>query len=572
MRKISLQNKNEWCYMGIVCLAAMAVILPIVVFGIPYGNDLPQHYQFAQTYYESLLNGDVFPSWSAKENYGYGGIGIRFYPPFAYYVLASARIFTGSWFDASWLTFMFWMILGCLGVYFWARWWFSAKESAVAAVFYAVIPYHLSQLYTSSFMYADFAGAAVLPFCFAFLTRILGRENKSDVLGLAVSYTILILTHLPTTIIGSLCLAFYAFTLLNKQNPFRQLFKASTGVSVGLAASAFYWLPMVSEMSWLNHATDKFSSGHYGYADGFFPTYFFSPEISGINAVITDVSFAITLLFLTSAIVCIFYRETKILETDEIKYIFRTVLPLGLLAFLMITPLSLPIWKILPPLQKIQFPARWLSVATMCGAIVASAAVHYLINGNFLRRRKWSYTCIVFASAILLFNCVYIWNPLTFTPFPRDDFESDMRSLPAKESFVCWWTIWSKTEAFEIKDQVIAGNRQTDIIEWKPEERTFSVSKGLATTARISTFYYPHWKATINENPVNIEMDENGVMLILLSEEESTVRILFQEPMTIKIASTISGITWLFVFTMFLIFQREGFASNKVRRSYFDNE
>jgi hypothetical protein len=559
MCKISLQNKNEWRYIGIVCLVATAVILPIAIFGIPYGNDLPQHYQFAQTHYESLVKGDVFPSWSAKENYGYGGIGIRFYPPLAYYVLALARIFTGNWFDASWLTFMFWMILGCLGVYFWARWWLSAKESAVAAVFYAVIPYHLSQLYTSSFMYADFAGAAVLPFCFAFLTRTSRREKKVDVLGLAVSYTILILTHLPSTIIGSLCLALYALTLLNKQNPLRQLFKALIGVALGLSASAFYWLPMVSEMKWLNHATEKFSSGHYGYADGFFPTYFFSSEISGTNAVITDVSFAVTLLFLTSAVVYIFYRKLNISETGEVKYIFKTVLPLGLSAFLMITPLSLPIWKILSPLQKIQFPTRWLSVAAMCGAIVAAASVHYLINGNFFRRRRWSYAYIIFASVILLFNCVYIWNPLTFTPLKRDDFESDMLRIPAGESFVCWWSVWSKTDAFEIKKQVIAGERQTDIIEWKPEERTFYVSKGPATTARISTFYYPHWKATINEDPVNIEMDENGVMLILLPDEESTVKIIFQEPMTIIIASIISGVTWLFVFTMFLIFQREGF-------------
>ena len=197
------KTQKELQYFGIASLVAILVMLPIAVFGIPSGNDLAQHYQFAQTYYDSLINGDGFPGWSSRENGGYGSIGIRFYPPAAYYVLATARILAGSWYDASWLTFMFWMILGCAGVYYWARWWLEPKESAIAAIIYAVVPYHLNQLYIS-FVYADFAATAILPFCFAFLTRVLERERKSDILGLAVSFALLILTHLPTTITGSI--------------------------------------------------------------------------------------------------------------------------------------------------------------------------------------------------------------------------------------------------------------------------------------------------------------------------------------------------------------------------------
>jgi hypothetical protein len=65
---------------GIACLAAVVVMLPIAVWGIPDGADLPQHFQFAQTYYDALTSGDGFPNWSARENFGYGSIGIRFLP------------------------------------------------------------------------------------------------------------------------------------------------------------------------------------------------------------------------------------------------------------------------------------------------------------------------------------------------------------------------------------------------------------------------------------------------------------------------------------------------------------
>ncbi len=381
------KNSKEWSYLGIVCLAAVVVMLPIAVFGIPSGNDLPQHFQFAQTYYDALVSGDGFPNWSARENFGYGSVGIRFYPPLSYYVLAFARVLVNNWFDAAWLTFTFWMVLGCVGVYFWARWWLSPKESAFAAVFYAIFPYHLNQLYIS-FVYADFAGSAILPFCFAYLTRVFGRERKSDIVGLAIAYAALVLTHLPTTITGSLALAVFAVPLLRQGKILRQIVKASTAIVLGLTASSFYWFRMVSEMSWLNHAMEKYSSGHYYFANRFFPLYFHAIATDYLdNFVVSDIITALCLLFLVSPIVYLFYRRTKDAEISRASHIFRSVLPLGLFAFFMITPLSFPIWKILSPLQKIQFPMRWMAVVAMCGAVVTAAAVHFLLKGNFLKQR-----------------------------------------------------------------------------------------------------------------------------------------------------------------------------------------
>lgn len=570
--KMKSENQKEWLYLGIACLTAVIVMLPIAIWGIPSGADLPQHFQFAQTYYDALINGDGFPNWSAKENSGYGSVGIRFYPPLAYYVLAFARLFAGNWFDAAWLTFAFWMVLSCVGVYFWARWRLSANESAIAAIFYAIAPYHLSQLYTS-FVYADFAGAAILPFCFAFLTRVLEREKKSDVLGLAIAYAVLVLTHLPTTITGSLALAVFAFLLLEKGKKFRQIIKASAGIALGLAASAFYWFRMVSEMSWLNHATEKYSSGHYYFANRFFPLYFHA--IAGdykADFILSDIITSLCLLFLVSPVVYLFYRKTKDAEISRESDVFRTVLPLGLLAFLMITPLSYPIWKILTPLQKIQFPMRWMAIVSMCGAVVTAAAVHFLLKGGLLKQRSWAYISVIFVSLFLLLNFVYIWYPSAFVPIAREKFEDDMRKLPEQENYVFWWSVWSKPKAISTSEKVLAENREVMIADWKSEERIFTVAGGEPTPARIATFYYPRWKATVNGNPVNPEMDEDGALLIPIPAEKSTVRIFFQEPLGIRIASLCSIAAWLFIMIIFLFLLSKKFVPSKISRPRFVEE
>lgn len=556
MSKINFKSSSEWSYLGIVFLAAVLVILPVAFFGIPNGHDLPQHFQFANAYYDSLIGGDGFPSWSARENFGYGSIGIRFYPPLSYYVLALFRVVSGNWFDAAWLAFAFWMILGCAGVYFWSRSWLSPKFSMIAAVFYAVVPYHLNQLYIS-FIYADFAGAGILPFCFAFQTRLFQREKNSDILGLAFFYALLILTHLPSAIIGSICLAVYGLLLLQKKNAVRQIVRSTSAASLGLAASAYYWMAMVSEMSFLNHATEKYQSGHYYFANGFFPTFFSAPHNNNENLIITDFIISFGLLFLATAAVYIFYRRTQTAEKSEASLIYKTVLPLGLFAVFMVTPLSYPIWKIVTPLQKIQFPLRFMSVIMICGVIVTAAAVHFLVKGELFKKRSWLYASILFVATLSVIDAVFIFDPGAFVPIERSKFESDLRELPDRQNYVFWWSVWSKEAALEIKEKVLTENREVTIADWKPEQRNFTIEAGTPVNARIATFYYPHWKAEINGKNVTVERDENGAMLIPLPAEKSIVNLHFQEPPIIKTATIISLAAWLFIFAAMLLSLRK---------------
>lgn len=547
---------NERYYPVIVFFIAAATILPLILFGIPDTNDLSQHFKFAQTFYSSIVEGDIFPGWSEKDNFGYGDVGIRFYPPLAYYVLAFARILAGNWYDATWLTFVFWMILGCAGIFYWARCWLSVRDSAVAACFYAIIPFHLHQLYISYNNYSEFAAASILVFCFAFVTKIFQREKIKDILGLAISSALLILTHLPLTIIGIFCLFAYSLTLLKRENFLRPLVKFSIGIGFGLLGSAFYWVALVTEMKWLNHVSDKFNAGNLSYESNFFPFHYHTTLTSLKYALFTvDIAAVITFLFLVSAVIFLIYKRFDKADAHQAQNIFKRVLPLGILAFFMVTPLSRPIWQFVTPLQKVQFPMRWMTVVSICGAMVAGAAAHYLLKGGFLKRRVWAYGCFLFLTAILLFNFVYIINPAAYVPLSREKFEAKINDLPEAVSYECWWTIWAQPKALETNEKVSIPSRAANIISWKPEEKVFEISEGNAGFARIGTFFYPHWQATVNDKLANIEKDENGAMLIAVSGEKSLVKIYFQEPLQVTIASIVSLLTWLFFgsFSLFFI-------------------
>src|SRR3954471_15749282 len=119
-----------------LALAAGAlVVLPAILLGMPNNNDLANHYHFAIPFYEALRQGDLYPSFFASPNYGYGDVVVRFYPPALYYMLAAGRFVTGNWYAGSLFSMTVVSALGSLGAYFWARSYVDRKLAIAAALF-----------------------------------------------------------------------------------------------------------------------------------------------------------------------------------------------------------------------------------------------------------------------------------------------------------------------------------------------------------------------------------------------------------------------------------------------------
>src|SRR5438552_627126 len=230
--------------------AGAVALLPVVIWGVPSNPDLANHYRFALPFYEAIQHGDFHPGWLASPNLGYGETAVRFYPPALYYLLAAGKTLTGNWYSASVLVLTLVSALGSLGAYFWARSYVPRHLAVWAAVFYAFMPYHLAEVYQAAQL-AEFAAGAALLFSLAFTKRLCDHGRIRDLGGLAASYALLILSHLPLAVFGSLALLLYALLSISKGRGRTSIFKLATAVILGLAASAFYWSTMVAELKWI---------------------------------------------------------------------------------------------------------------------------------------------------------------------------------------------------------------------------------------------------------------------------------------------------------------------------------
>src|SRR5260370_4025948 len=148
------EREQELRSVLVVAIVAVAVLLPIIVLGIPNGADLPNHFRFAQPFYESIQSGHWHPGWLAESNDGFGDPRFRFYPPGLYYLLVAGRMLTGNWYAGSIAVFALLSICGGLGAYLWARAFCSPNIAMWAGVLYTIAPYHTNALYQASLLSA----------------------------------------------------------------------------------------------------------------------------------------------------------------------------------------------------------------------------------------------------------------------------------------------------------------------------------------------------------------------------------------------------------------------------------
>jgi 6-pyruvoyl-tetrahydropterin synthase related domain len=516
---------GNW-HLALVLLVAVsfATVLPAIIWGIPSNLDLTNHFRFAVPFHDAIVSGDFYPGWLAESNAGYGDPSFRFYPPGLYYPLAASRFLIGNWYDATLVVFAALSIASGLGLYFWARSFLPSGTATWAGILYALAPYHVNQLYQAA-MLAEWAGSAVLPFVFGFVDRVCKRGKSRDIAGLAFTYGLLLFTHLPLAVIGSMALLVYALVRIEGPNKFRKLIKLSFGVVLGISVSAIYWVTMVAEVGWITSEPNRQVDWEYN-----FLLSHFSPD--NLSIWWMNILTLMTLLLCAPAIL-FFFRGTA-----SHRRVVRPVVIVTAFALFMSLPLSGPIWQVLEPLQKTQFPWRWLAIFSMGASLVAAAALP-LVWGAVVKLDR--------AKRILIYGAMVISVAFTFSHsmreaqyFSRAKFESMVTDVRGTPSISYWLPIWAHTNHRKMPTEVEVAEREVTVTSWQPEHRKFSVAAGTATEARVRTFYYPHWTATSDAGVLPTRPDTDGALLISLPPNATSIELDFREPRRNKFSTIVS--------------------------------
>ena len=524
-----------------VALASIAIMAPMLIWGMPSARDLSNHFRFALPFYDSLRAGHLYPGWLAESNSGYGDASFRFYPPALYYLLAFARALTGNWFAATVLTANLLSVLGGLGVYFWARAIGSGRFAVLAGILFAVAPYHLNQFF-QSFMLAEFAGTAVLAFAFAFTERVCRSRRPRDVAGLATAYGLLILTHLPLAVIGSIGLLIYSIFRLDSGKRLATFGCLSLSMLLGLLASASYWTTMLFELNWIR-ADNVMPDPSVDYRANFVLATF-SPDY--LNVWWMNILLLATVAMFWPAL-ALLWRSARnsVPAPSESRKSLQALAAVLLLSIAMATPISRPLWNALRPLQQTQFPWRWFAITSMVGPILLAAAIPWWKKMSGGKRRPLMLLAAGTAAIAFAFSASHIIRE-AFWLTPQQ-FENTLAEIPGSPSVSQWLPVWVHEPIRNMTSQVEAGDRQLIVDSWQPERRVFQVLAGEAGTARVQTFFYPHWVATTDGQNLTVSPDLDGAIRIALPAGASKITLEFKEPARVRYAAALTLLGWILI-------------------------
>jgi len=523
-------------------VASFLTIVPAILWGVPSNIDLTNHFRFAVPFYDAIAAGHFYPGWLAESNGGYGDPSFRFYPPALYYLLAAARLLTGNWYSATLIVFATLSTVAGLGMYFWARSILPSSSASWAALFYALAPYHLNQLYQATLL-AEWAGSAVLPFVFGFVERVCNGGKRRDIAGLGITYGLLLFTHLPLAIIGSIALAVYALARIQGPDKVRKLARLTLGAGLGLSVSAVYWVTMVSEIRWIGvNQIQHDASVDYRF-NFVFST--FSPD--NLNVWWMNIMVLMTLLLFAPALLLVGaalrgrpfsegVRQSERAATECRPY-KRPVIAMTLFALFMSLPLSRPVWWLLKPLQETQFPWRWLVLISMGGSILAAATLPAVFKLN----RSGRLLTLGAMAVSVAFTLSHVVREAQY--FPPQKFENMITNVRGSSCVNYWFPIWAQPNPRKMAE-VEAADRAVNVSAWQPEHRTFAVAAGPATEARVRTFYYPHWTATSEGRTLSTRPDKDGALLISLPQNATSIALDFREPRKTNF-STITSLSGL---------------------------
>jgi hypothetical protein len=519
--------KQDWKSLLFIALFAIAALAPAIIRGVPASRDLQHHFRLALAFKESFSQGDLYPSWLAEANNGYGDASLRFYPPGLGFLLAAVQTIIGNWYSTALLVFTLLTLFGGLGAYLWARSFLSPEMARWAAALFIFMPYRINELYQSSLL-AEYAAAATLPFVFAFTERLCRSGGRRNIAGLAAAYALLILTNLPMTVIGSYALVVYLLLRIDWSRLFPTIWKFVAALALGLGASAGFWVTVLAELSWLRPDNEtSFSRVNFIFAS-------FRAQQAGTNIWYGNLIVLATIAITLPALILV-RRGAGSPQTSA----WRRLGVFAVFSLFMSTIISFPLWEILPKLKEVQLPWRWLAVTSAISAVMVAASIDSWREVAKSNRRPLA---LLAAGAVLMSLAFTVSHPIREAMYLSEsrfnDVVANVRGIP---SIGPWYPKWVGEKFLVMPQQVVAGERAVTVTAWSPEHRAFQVAAGTASEARVRTFYYPLWSASAAGNPLPIRPDQDGTLIIALPPESVSVDLSFREPRRSKI-SGISGI------------------------------
>ena len=544
----------EGAIIVLLVVATIVINLRMIRDGLNGKTDMLIHVTWLQHFSKQLAEGIWYPRWLAGTNYGYGSPTFVFYPPLVYY-LGSLLKFSGfNTENTVIILFSLALFLSGFNFYLFGRARWGIIPSFLGALAYMTAPYLAFDIYWRGALASIFVQAWI-PLIWWMTEQSLKKPKWR--IALAISWTIVALTHAPSLLICAIVwLPYTLFFLLNYS--WKNVVTTIIFTGIGLGIASLYLLPAILEQSFVNVGIMKgvlggFKRNMLGAGLSFFPDNL--SKLVNIPYIFTHQSLVIIILV---GIILIWCRS----QAEVIQETWCWGL-MSLALLFMMTSFSMPIWEASNTLQMVQFPWRFLQIFSFTGAalfaVVTKGIIQLKLNFKFLLY-FWIITILVVNfkySYKLSRQFITLGNPgkgniehltyfkeILYAPYQDNLLDvKEYRPLLLNNDEV------SPPEPIKKQPKISLLNGQAEIQlnQWKSYQRNFNVTVQKPSTIRIRTYYYPAWHLYVDNQPYPINMSEDGTIKINLEKGNHKVELIYHWTPAFKAGIFLSIFSFLLI-------------------------
>ena len=520
--------RGSWPQLTAILVVVVTLSAAIVTWGFCLGE--PIHLVWGRYFAEQLWSGDLYPRWLMDMNSGLGSPTFYFYGPVAFYVSSLFHAFVPAT-DLGWpaigLSACASLAVSGFAAFIWLRDIAGRNGALAGALTYMILPYHLEIDILDRFAFGECWGLAWLPLVLAGAHRCTLGDKRAVPL-LAFAYALLVMSHLPSTLLFSGVPVLYAVFVAPKGQMKRGVMLVVSGMFAGGMLGAIYLLPAMTTQHYASVGAQV--SGYFSYAQHFLFTN--APfDLPGKTQAFIDYALAFRSAVnraarVTLGILLGGYLVTLLIVRAERSGKLRPAtgprsvdplrfasfwLAIAVAATFMMSPSSIAIWRALPMLQQVQFPWR-INVVLVCAAaaVVASACALLIEHAAELRKNDGQRpSAIVLAIALGVGVVALLGSQLLSAARTLAELHAVGRNTPAQILVIDYEGNRPSTLRREFFTQeviqrlgaslprvsVAQGTGTVEVVGWHPRKIVLDVDAQTDMQLVVKQLYYPGWTA-----------------------------------------------------------------------------
>jgi hypothetical protein len=491
-------------------------------------------------YFKAFQDFQIPPRWAGDLNFRYGSPVFIFYYPLPGYLAAFLHFLRLNFENSFKLIIGFSFVSSFVTFYLWSSTFLKKNAAIIAALIYALAPYHLLDLYVRGDV-AELLALAFVPLVLLMIDKTIKKSSFPTTIVGGVFYALLIISHNG---ISAMFSGIFVIYILIKAKNYKEILSCGLILLTGLALACFFWLPAVTEEVYVNAKLfigDMYKSNFPTVASLIYSSWGFGSDVNkvgGLSPQIGIVPFFAAIISFTALIKGKRRKSVIFWFAIFIAFLFMT------------TSYSTFIWSKANFLKLLEFPWRLTAVSSFAAAVL----VGYLCN--ILNSKLSLLLILIFLISIMPFTKVIpVYSAhsdnyyLTYTGITYYHGEASPR-----------WTAGDFGSFPKKQLDIIGGFGTVSNIRRSTNKLTFAASSKNGLQILDNTVYFPGWQVTVNGRKVPIQfqdMNHRGLITFYLPGGKYTVIAKFTETPLRLLSDIISVVSLVLVVSILFIESRK---------------